>query len=242
MTCSQGMLGPSSAKEASKASTSSARVRAIPHRTGDHPAGETATPYPRHRRRAPVDLDACRPEPLPITVADVRELHNALVAAFEETAVRVPALNFDPVRSALTGVGWDEARTGRRRALGFQDRTGVGPTMIGSCSSSLPRGLPPTVSAPRTSSGRTPRRPGAAIVLVVMPPVPGTHAASTRDRGSFAARPRCSASGVRRARAQSDEAGPGQNGTRPRRRASSWSGWGRARTSTMNPSISTNHA
>jgi predicted 3-demethylubiquinone-9 3-methyltransferase (glyoxalase superfamily) len=53
-----------------------------------------------------MDLEGCRPEPLPITVTDVRELHNALVAAL------VPALNFDQVRSALTGVGWDEASTG----------------------------------------------------------------------------------------------------------------------------------
>jgi hypothetical protein len=60
-----------------------------------------------------MDLEGCRPEPLPITVTDVRELHNAVVAAYEETAVLVPALNFDPVRSALTGVGWDEASTGR---------------------------------------------------------------------------------------------------------------------------------
>jgi len=63
---------------------------------------------------------AADPNLFRFTVTDLRELHIALMAAFEETAVLVPALNFDQVRSALAGVGWDEASTEEvvRRALG----------------------------------------------------------------------------------------------------------------------------
>ncbi len=54
------------------------------------------------------------------TITDLRELHVALMTAFEETAVLVPALNFDQVRSALARVGWDDATTDDvlQRALG----------------------------------------------------------------------------------------------------------------------------
>ena len=54
---------------------------------------------------------AADPNLFRFTVTDLRELHIALMAAFEETAVLVPELNFDQVRSALTKVGWEEAST-----------------------------------------------------------------------------------------------------------------------------------
>jgi hypothetical protein len=50
-----------------------------------------------------VDADLFR-----FTTTELRDLHVALMAAFEEVAVLVPALNLDQVRSALVGIGWDE--------------------------------------------------------------------------------------------------------------------------------------
>jgi uncharacterized protein (TIGR02677 family) len=63
---------------------------------------------------------AADPNLFRFTVTDLRELHIALMTAFEENAVLVPALNFDQVRSALATVGWDEASTDEvvQRALG----------------------------------------------------------------------------------------------------------------------------
>ncbi|MDP1803799.1 MAG: DUF2397 family protein, partial [Acidimicrobiales bacterium] len=57
------------------------------------------------RRRAwrAVDSDLFR-----FTTTDLRELHVALMAAFEDAAVLAPALNLDQVRGALAGAGWDE--------------------------------------------------------------------------------------------------------------------------------------
>ena len=52
-----------------------------------------------------MDLESRRPNLFRFTVTDLRELHIALMTAFEETAVLVPALNFDQVRSALAAVG-----------------------------------------------------------------------------------------------------------------------------------------
>ena len=42
------------------------------------------------------------------TTTELRELHLALMTAFEEAAVMAPALNVDHVRTALAGTGWDE--------------------------------------------------------------------------------------------------------------------------------------
>src|SRR5829696_6174225 len=42
------------------------------------------------------------------TTTDLRDLHVALMTAFEDAAVLAPALNLEQVRSALTGAGWDE--------------------------------------------------------------------------------------------------------------------------------------
>lgn len=42
------------------------------------------------------------------TTTDLRELHLAVMASFEEAAVLAPALNLDGVRTALASVGWDE--------------------------------------------------------------------------------------------------------------------------------------
>ena len=53
---------------------------------------------------------AADPNVFRFTVTDLRGLHIALMAAFEETAGLVPALNFDQVRSALARVGWDEGK------------------------------------------------------------------------------------------------------------------------------------
>jgi uncharacterized protein (TIGR02677 family) len=50
-----------------------------------------------------VDADLFR-----FTSTELRELHVAVMAAFEDAAVLAPALNFDQVRAALTSIGWDE--------------------------------------------------------------------------------------------------------------------------------------
>lgn len=50
-----------------------------------------------------VDADLFR-----FATTDLRDLHLALMAAFEEAAVLAPALNLDATRSALAAVGWDE--------------------------------------------------------------------------------------------------------------------------------------
>ncbi|HEX3620829.1 MAG TPA: TIGR02677 family protein [Acidimicrobiales bacterium] len=57
------------------------------------------------RRRAwrLVDPDLFR-----FTVTDLRELHVALMSAFEDAAILAPALNLDQVRTALAASGWDE--------------------------------------------------------------------------------------------------------------------------------------
>jgi uncharacterized protein (TIGR02677 family) len=57
------------------------------------------------RRRAwrAVDADLFR-----FTTTDLRDLHVALMTAFEDAAVLAPALNLEQVRAALAGTGWDE--------------------------------------------------------------------------------------------------------------------------------------
>lgn len=50
-----------------------------------------------------VDADLFR-----FTTTDGRDLHMALMSAFEDSAVTAPALDIDQVRWALTGTGWDE--------------------------------------------------------------------------------------------------------------------------------------
>lgn len=42
------------------------------------------------------------------TTTDLRELHLAVMLAFEQAAVLAPALNLDHVRAALSAAGWDE--------------------------------------------------------------------------------------------------------------------------------------
>lgn len=60
------------------------------------------------RRRAwrAVDADLFR-----FTTTDLRDLHVALMTAFEDAAVLAPALNLEQVRAALAGAGWDEPVT-----------------------------------------------------------------------------------------------------------------------------------
>ncbi|MGI8984757.1 MAG: TIGR02677 family protein [Acidimicrobiales bacterium] len=57
------------------------------------------------RRRAwrAVDADLFR-----FTTTDLRDLHVALMTAFEDAAVLAPALNLEQVRAALAGAGWEE--------------------------------------------------------------------------------------------------------------------------------------
>ena len=50
-----------------------------------------------------IDADLFR-----FTTTDGRDLHMALMSAFEDSAVTAPALDIDQVRWALTGAGWDE--------------------------------------------------------------------------------------------------------------------------------------
>jgi len=57
----------------------------------------------RRRLWRAVDPDLFR-----FTTTDLRDVHVALMVAFEEAAVLAPALNVDQVRAALTGSGWDE--------------------------------------------------------------------------------------------------------------------------------------
>ncbi|MDQ1399361.1 MAG: hypothetical protein QOK20_1293 [Acidimicrobiaceae bacterium] len=53
------------------------------------------------------------------TTTDLRDLHIAVMTAFEQAAVLAPALNLDHVRAALARVGWDEpvADDGLQRVL-----------------------------------------------------------------------------------------------------------------------------
>ena len=60
------------------------------------------------RRRAWRAID---PDLFRFTTTDLRDLHVALMTAFEDAAVLDPALNLEQVRSALTGAGWDEPVT-----------------------------------------------------------------------------------------------------------------------------------
>ena len=57
----------------------------------------------RRRMWRAVDPDLFR-----FTTTDLRDLHVALMAAFEEAAVLAPALNLEQVRAALGAAGWDE--------------------------------------------------------------------------------------------------------------------------------------
>lgn len=50
-----------------------------------------------------VDADLFR-----FTTTDLRDLHVAVMAAFEDAAVLAPALNLDQVRTAVAALGWDE--------------------------------------------------------------------------------------------------------------------------------------
>ncbi|MGH9263578.1 MAG: TIGR02677 family protein [Acidimicrobiales bacterium] len=60
------------------------------------------------RRRAwrAIDADLFR-----FTTTDLRDLHVALMTAFEDAAVLAPALNLEQVRAALSSTGWDEPVT-----------------------------------------------------------------------------------------------------------------------------------
>lgn len=60
------------------------------------------------------------PDLLRFTTTDLREVHVALMHAFEAAAVLAPALNLDEVRAALRRVGWDEPLEDEllQRALG----------------------------------------------------------------------------------------------------------------------------
>src|SRR5438309_9653035 len=51
---------------------------------------------------------ASDPDLFRFTTTDLRDLHVALMGAFEEAAVLAPALNFDQARAALAAAGWDE--------------------------------------------------------------------------------------------------------------------------------------
>jgi uncharacterized protein (TIGR02677 family) len=48
------------------------------------------------------------PDLFRFATTDLRDLHLALMAAFEEAAVLAPALNLDATRTALAAAGWDE--------------------------------------------------------------------------------------------------------------------------------------
>ena len=112
---------------------------------------------PRRVWRA-VDADLFR-----FTTTDLRDLHVALMTAFEDAAVLAPALNLDQVRAALAAAGWDEP-------LG-DDVLAAGPRR------------PRRVGAARGHAG--PRRPlrHARGVRAQEPPVVA-HAAGARRRSA----------------------------------------------------------
>lgn len=67
-----------------------------------HPP-RTVSPVTERRSWRTVDGDLFR-----FTTTELRELHVALMGAFEQAAVLAPALNLDQVRSALAASEWDE--------------------------------------------------------------------------------------------------------------------------------------
>lgn len=79
-----------------------------------HTAVVDSPPMERRAWRA-IDPDLLR-----FTTTELREVHIALMSAFEEAAVLAPALNLDGARSALRGVGFDEPLDDEvlQRALG----------------------------------------------------------------------------------------------------------------------------
>jgi len=62
---------------------------------------------------------AVDPDLFRFTTTDLQSLHVAVMAAFEQSAVLVPAMNLDQVRAALAQTDWDEptARTLSRGRL-----------------------------------------------------------------------------------------------------------------------------
>ncbi|MGH9225400.1 MAG: TIGR02677 family protein [Acidimicrobiales bacterium] len=73
----------------------------------------------RSWRRFPADL-------FRFTTTDLRDLHIAVLAAFDEAAVVQPALRFDDVRHGLAAVGWDEPLDDDRLDHALQSLVGWG--------------------------------------------------------------------------------------------------------------------
>ncbi len=57
----------------------------------------------QHRAWRATDPDLFR-----FTTTELRDLHIALMTAFDQSAILAPALNFDQVRAAVRTVGWDD--------------------------------------------------------------------------------------------------------------------------------------
>ena len=51
---------------------------------------------------------AVEPDLFRFTTTELRDLHVALMIAFDQSAILAPALNLDQVRAALRGAGWDD--------------------------------------------------------------------------------------------------------------------------------------
>ncbi|MGQ0521116.1 MAG: TIGR02677 family protein [Actinomycetota bacterium] len=68
-----------------------------------------------------VDADLFR-----FTTTDLRDLHVAVMAAFEQAAVLAPALNLDQVRAALAATGWDEPTDDQSLQRTLESLTGWG--------------------------------------------------------------------------------------------------------------------
>lgn len=68
-----------------------------------------------------VDADLFR-----FTTTDLRDLHMAVMAAFEQAAVLAPALNLDQVRAALAATGWDEPTDDQGLQRTLESLTGWG--------------------------------------------------------------------------------------------------------------------
>jgi uncharacterized protein (TIGR02677 family) len=61
-------------------------------------------PMSQHRPWRDADPDLFR-----FTTTELRDLHIALMAGFDQSAILAPALNLDQVRAGLRNVGWDDA-------------------------------------------------------------------------------------------------------------------------------------
>jgi uncharacterized protein (TIGR02677 family) len=69
---------------------------------------------------------AADPDLFRFTTTELRDVHIALMAAFDQSAILAPALNFDQVRAALRTVGWDDPQDDELLSRALAALTGWG--------------------------------------------------------------------------------------------------------------------